>query len=89
MSKRVFDATASQNESLAETIRIFPVFLDESKATLARLKTFSQDTDPLIKDLRPVARDLKPTLQDVFIRLTGQRFATEPPVDAMPAKRRG
>ena len=64
-SKRVFDATASQNDSLAETIRIFPTFLDESKATLARLKTFSQDTDPLIKDLRPVARDLRPTLQDV------------------------
>ena len=64
-SKRVFDATASQNESLAETIRIFPVFLDESKATLARLKTFSRDTDPLIQDLRPVARDLKPTLHDV------------------------
>jgi phospholipid/cholesterol/gamma-HCH transport system substrate-binding protein len=64
-SKRVFDATASQNDALAETIRIFPTFLDESKLTLARLKTFSQDTDPLIKDLRPVARDLKPTLQDV------------------------
>jgi virulence factor Mce-like protein len=64
-SKRVFDATASQNESLAQTIKIFPVFLDESKATLARLKTFSQDTDPLIRDLRPVARDLRPTLQDV------------------------
>src|SRR5919198_720557 len=64
-SKRVFDATASQNESLAETIRIFPVFLDESKATLARLKTFSRDTDPLIQDLRPVARDLKPTLGEL------------------------
>ncbi len=62
---RVFDATASQQDALAETIKIFPTFLDESKLTLARLKRFSNDTDPLIRDLRPVARDLKPTLQDV------------------------
>src|SRR5215218_7622928 len=62
---RVFDATASQQDNLAETIRIFPTFLDESKATLARLKTFSTNTRPLIQDLRPVARDLKPTLRDV------------------------
>jgi phospholipid/cholesterol/gamma-HCH transport system substrate-binding protein len=60
-----FDATSSQQEKLAETFRIFPTFLDESKATLARLQTFAQDTDPLIQDLRPVARDLKPTLTDV------------------------
>jgi len=62
---RVFDATASQQDNLAETIRIFPTFLDESKATLARLQTFSRNTDPLIQDLRPVARDLQPTLRDV------------------------
>jgi virulence factor Mce-like protein len=64
-SKRVFDATASQNDALAEAIRIFPTFLDESKATLARLQSFSTDTRPLVQDLRPVARDLKPTLTDV------------------------
>jgi phospholipid/cholesterol/gamma-HCH transport system substrate-binding protein len=64
-SKRTFDATASKNDELAETIRIFPTFLDESKATLARVQTFSRDTDPLITDLRPVARDLRPTLADV------------------------
>jgi phospholipid/cholesterol/gamma-HCH transport system substrate-binding protein len=62
---QVFDATASQQDALAETIRIFPTFLDESKATLVRLQTFSENTDPLIQDLRPVARDLKPTLSDV------------------------
>jgi phospholipid/cholesterol/gamma-HCH transport system substrate-binding protein len=64
-SERVFSATASQNEKLAETFQIFPTFLDESKATLARLRTFALNTDPLIKDLRPVARDLGPTLRDV------------------------
>jgi phospholipid/cholesterol/gamma-HCH transport system substrate-binding protein len=64
-SKRLFDATASRNDALAEAVRIFPTFLDESKATLARLETFSADTDPLVRDLRPVAQDLKPTLADV------------------------
>jgi phospholipid/cholesterol/gamma-HCH transport system substrate-binding protein len=64
-SKRVFDATAARNDALAESIRIFPTFLDESKATLARLNTFSGDTRPLVQDLRPVARELKPTLADV------------------------
>src|SRR5215210_4853986 len=62
---RVFDATASQQDSLAEAIRIFPTFLDESKLTLARLQTFSRDTRPLVRDLRPVARDLVPTARDL------------------------
>ena len=62
---RVFDATQSQQDSLRETFRIFPTFLDESKATMARLETFSRDTRPLIRELRPVARDLRPTLRDV------------------------
>jgi phospholipid/cholesterol/gamma-HCH transport system substrate-binding protein len=61
----LFEATAAQNDALAETIRIFPTFLDESKAVLARLKTFSRDTDPLVRDLQPVAQDLGPTLRDV------------------------
>jgi phospholipid/cholesterol/gamma-HCH transport system substrate-binding protein len=64
-SKKVFDATASRNDALAESVRIFPTFLDESKATLARLQSFSTDTRPLVQDLTPVAQDLKPTLADV------------------------
>jgi phospholipid/cholesterol/gamma-HCH transport system substrate-binding protein len=64
-SKRTFDATASRNDALAETIRILPTFLDESKATLARLERFSTDTRPLVQDLRPVAQDLEPTLADL------------------------
>jgi len=62
-SAQVFSATASQNEALAQTFQIFPTFLDESKKTFARLKTFALNTDPLIKDLQPVARDLVPTLR--------------------------
>ncbi|HVL96375.1 MAG TPA: MlaD family protein [Solirubrobacteraceae bacterium] len=62
---RLFEATASQADALAEAISIFPTFLDESKATMARLKTFAADADPLMRDLEPVARDLGPTLRDV------------------------
>jgi phospholipid/cholesterol/gamma-HCH transport system substrate-binding protein len=64
-SDKVFSATQSQQKALAQTFKIFPTFLDESKATMARLQTFSTDTRPLIRQLRPVARDLKPTLRDV------------------------
>ena len=61
--EQVFSATARQNRALAQTIQIFPTFLDESKATLGRLRTFALDTDPLVRDLRPVAHDLVPTLR--------------------------
>ncbi len=62
---RTFDATSAQQEKLAETFRIFPTFLDESKTTLARLERFSADTAPLVRELRPAARDLGPTLADL------------------------
>jgi phospholipid/cholesterol/gamma-HCH transport system substrate-binding protein len=61
-TRRVFDAIAAQREDLATSIRIFPIFLDESKATLARLQTFAVETDPLLVDLEPTLRDLRPTL---------------------------
>jgi phospholipid/cholesterol/gamma-HCH transport system substrate-binding protein len=60
-----FGALASRNESLAETVFILPTFLDESKATLQRLREFAIDTRPLVRDLKPVADDLHPTLRDV------------------------
>ena len=63
----VFQATASQQDNLAETIRILPTFLDESKATVKRLQSFSTNTQPLVHDLIPVAQDLKPTLHDVRV----------------------
>ena len=37
-SNQTFEATASRDDALAETFRIFPTFLDESKATMARLQ---------------------------------------------------
>jgi virulence factor Mce-like protein len=60
----VFSATARRQEALAQTFKIFPTFLDESKATFAKLEGFSHNTRPLIHDLRPAARDLRPTLRD-------------------------
>jgi ABC-type transporter Mla subunit MlaD len=64
-SGRLFDSTARQARSLGEAIEVFPAFLDESKATMARLQRFATRTDPLMRDLRPAARDLAPTLRDV------------------------
>ena len=59
-SKRVFEATASRDKALAETFSIFPTFLDESKATMARLEDFSRNTHPLVNDLKGPADDLGP-----------------------------
>ena len=64
-ANQVFKATASRDEALAETFEVFPTFLDESKATLARLERFSRDTHPLVNDLKAPADDLGPTLRDL------------------------
>ena len=66
-SNDTFDATASRDEALAETFRIFPTFLDGSKATLARLQTFAGDTRPLVNALKAPADDLGPTLHDLGV----------------------
>lgn len=58
----LFDELAERRESLADSIRILPTFLDETKATLSRVRTFAVDTEPLIRDLDPVLDDLQPTL---------------------------
>jgi phospholipid/cholesterol/gamma-HCH transport system substrate-binding protein len=64
-SKRTFEATASRDEALADTFAIFPTFLDESKATMARLEDFSHSTNPLVNDLKAPADDLGPTVRDL------------------------
>jgi virulence factor Mce-like protein len=61
----VFTATAAQKEALADTFAIFPTFLDESRATMVDLESFSRQTRPLVQDLRPALRDLAPTLRDL------------------------
>jgi ABC-type transporter Mla subunit MlaD len=58
----LFGELGRRRDALAASIRILPTFLDESKLTLARLRTFSGNTEPLIRDLDPVLDDLQPTL---------------------------
>jgi virulence factor Mce-like protein len=64
-SDQVFTATNERDQALRQIFRIFPTFLDESKATLSRLQTFSNNTKPLVTDLQPVARKLNPTVKDL------------------------
>src|SRR6202012_1615738 len=56
---------AAKNTNLRQTFQVFPTFMNETKATMAKLQTFSVNTDPLIKELDPVAQQLAPTLQSV------------------------
>jgi phospholipid/cholesterol/gamma-HCH transport system substrate-binding protein len=64
-SNNTFEATASRDRALAETFRVFPTFLDESKATLARLEGFAGNTRPLVNRLKGPADDLGPTVRDL------------------------
>jgi ABC-type transporter Mla subunit MlaD len=64
-SNDTFDALASEDRALAETFQIFPTFQRETRATLERLDSFANNTEPLIQDLIPVARDISPTLRSV------------------------
>ena len=60
-SATVFETTARRNRELAEAFTIFPTFLRESRATLARLEQFAVDSDPVVTALRPAAREITPT----------------------------
>ncbi|MGH2943563.1 MAG: MlaD family protein [Solirubrobacteraceae bacterium] len=61
-NSELFGELSRRRDELAASIRILPTFLDETKLTLARLRTFSANTAPLIRDLDPVLDDLQPTL---------------------------
>ena len=61
-NSELFGELAERRNSLADTIRILPTFLEEAKLTLTRLRTFSLNTEPLLRDLEPVLTDLQPTL---------------------------
>ena len=65
-SNRVFETTAARDEELAETFRVLPTFLDESRVTHRPPRpTFANNTNPLVTQLRPAARELSPTLIDL------------------------
>ena len=64
-SNQTFAATASRDDALAEVFHIFPTFLDESRATMARLETFANETHPLVNEFKKPADDLGPTIRDL------------------------
>jgi phospholipid/cholesterol/gamma-HCH transport system substrate-binding protein len=61
-SDEVFSTTAERNRDIEALFRAFPTFLDESRATFSRLKGFSEEADPLMRQLVPAAEELSPTL---------------------------
>ena len=70
-SNTAFQTAAARDQDIEALFRAFPTFLDESKLTFKRLKTFSLNADPLMRQLVPAAEELSPT----FIALS--RFAPE------------
>src|SRR6476659_7109933 len=61
-SNAVFETTAQRDRDIEALFRAFPTFLDESRLTFSRLKDFSLNADPLIRQLVPAAEELSPTL---------------------------
>jgi phospholipid/cholesterol/gamma-HCH transport system substrate-binding protein len=61
-SNTVFSTTAERARDLEALFRAFPTFQDESRLTLERLRTFSEDADPVVRQLIPAAEQLSPTL---------------------------
>jgi phospholipid/cholesterol/gamma-HCH transport system substrate-binding protein len=61
-SNAVFQTTARRDRDIEALFRAFPTFLDESRLTLSRLRGFSENADPLMKQLVPAAEQLSPTL---------------------------
>lgn len=64
-SNRAWEAVASRDAELADTFRVFPTFLRESRITTERTTRFARETDPLVDQLRPAARELSPILIDL------------------------
>ncbi len=61
-SNAVFTTTARRNRDIEALFRAFPTFLDESRLTLQDLRGFSENADPLMRQLVPAAEQLSPTL---------------------------
>jgi phospholipid/cholesterol/gamma-HCH transport system substrate-binding protein len=61
----VFHTTAVRNRDLEAVFRALPTFLTESRLTLDRLGSFSQNADPLITQLHPAARELSADLKPI------------------------
>ncbi|MBS1878672.1 MAG: MCE family protein [Actinobacteria bacterium] len=64
-SNAVFTTTARRSRDIEALFRAFPTFLEESRLTLHDLRGFSENADPLVKQLVPAAEQLSPTLVSI------------------------
>src|SRR3954470_22877836 len=62
-NEAVVAQTSAQRENLATAISLFPRFLDESRATLGELRTFSPEADELVRATTPVLHELGPAVR--------------------------
>lgn len=61
-SNQLVQTTASRDQDIIDLFQAWPTFLEESRLTVARLRTFSEQADPLFVQLTPAAKELSPTL---------------------------
>lgn len=64
-ANRVFGTTAQRDTELAAAVKDFPQFLSGTRRTVASVRTFAEQTDPLVKQLTPAARQLSPALESL------------------------
>jgi phospholipid/cholesterol/gamma-HCH transport system substrate-binding protein len=64
-TNRLFETTAGRNAALAATIRAFPAFLAQTRATTNTAGRFAANTKPLIDELHPAAARLNPAVKSV------------------------
>jgi virulence factor Mce-like protein len=64
-TNRLFQTTAGRNVALAATIRAFPAFLAQTRATTDTAGRFAANAKPLIDELHPAAARLNPALKSV------------------------
>lgn len=64
-SNATFAATAARDVALADTVKAFPPFLVQARATVDRLGSFARLAHPLINELRPAAVQLSPALKQL------------------------
>jgi virulence factor Mce-like protein len=61
-ANRTFAAVAAQDVALANTVRAFPSYLQQTRSTINRLARFARTAKPLIDEFRPAAVQLSPAL---------------------------
>jgi phospholipid/cholesterol/gamma-HCH transport system substrate-binding protein len=61
-SNAVFTTAAARDRDIEALFQAFPTFLDESKLTYERLKSFAVKANPVMQQLVPVAEELSPTV---------------------------